>query len=189
MPTNGGGPDFATISTFFGAKDNGDGTYSHVPERIPDNWFNRASPYTLTDVNNEINAQYLASPVLFGFNAGYQNFLALNTTTGIVNGKFSPNTANDVACVIQQAVLAAIPSTIQGCEYCPGLLVIVADGQSLPLPSPLSLALRAGSTPSSPRHSAVLRLPLVCPSFKRSGACVEARRRWYGSEWARHGEG
>jgi len=114
MPTNGGGPDFATISTFFGAKDNGDGTYSHVPERIPDNWFNRASPYTLVDVNNEINAQYLASPVLFGFNVGYQNFLGLNTTTGIVNGKFSPNTANDVACVIQQAVLAAVPSTVQG---------------------------------------------------------------------------
>lgn len=114
MPTNGGGPDFATISTFFGAKDNGDGTYSHVPERIPDNWFSRASPYTLLDVNNEINAMYLQNPVLFGANVGYKNFLALNTTTGIVNGRFNPSTANDVACVIQQAALAAIPSTIQG---------------------------------------------------------------------------
>lgn len=27
--------DFETIKTFFGAVDNGDGTFSHVPERIP----------------------------------------------------------------------------------------------------------------------------------------------------------
>jgi hypothetical protein len=116
MPTNGGSPDLATISTFFGAKDNGDGTWSHVPERIPDNWFSRATPYTLVDVNNEINAQYLASPVLFGANIGYTNFLGLTTLTGIVNGKFSPASANDVACLIQQATLAAIPSSIQGRE-------------------------------------------------------------------------
>jgi len=119
MPTNGGQPDFATISTFFGAVDNGDGTYSHVPERIPDNWFSRKTPYTLLDVNNEINAQYLASPVLFGANIGYKNFLGLNFGSQIVNGKFTPTSAADTGCLLQQALLAAVPLSVQNLVTAP----------------------------------------------------------------------
>jgi hypothetical protein len=115
MPTNGGQPDLATISTFFGAVPDGNGGWNHVPERIPDNWFNRATPYTGVDVVEEILAQYLANPVPFGGNVGKGNFVGL-TLGPIINGKWSPTSAKDVGCLLQQVVLAAVPSTIQGRE-------------------------------------------------------------------------
>jgi hypothetical protein len=67
MPGEGGSPNLATISTWFGAVDNGDGTYSHVPERIPEGYRARTTPYSGTDVVTEILAQYLAAPVPFGY--------------------------------------------------------------------------------------------------------------------------
>jgi len=113
MPTNGGPPDLATISSFFGAKSDGNGGWTHVPERIPDNWFSRATPYTGTDVVAEILAQYLAAPVAFGGNVGKGNFVGLDFGP-IKNGQWSPTSAADVGCLLQQAVLAAVPQTIQG---------------------------------------------------------------------------
>jgi len=113
MPTNGGPPDLATISSFFGAKSDGNGGWTHVPERIPDNWFSRATPYTGTDVTAEILAQYLAYPVAFGGNVGKGNFVGLDFGP-IKNGQWSPASASDVGCLLQQVVLAAVPNTIQG---------------------------------------------------------------------------
>jgi hypothetical protein len=115
MPTNGGPPDLATISSFFGAKSDGNGGWTHVPERIPDNWFSRATPYTGVDVVEEILAQYLANPVAFGGNVGQGNFVGLDFGP-IKNGQWSPTSAADVGCLLQQAVLAAVPQTIQGCK-------------------------------------------------------------------------
>jgi hypothetical protein len=121
MPTNGGPPDLATISSFFGAKSDGNGGWTHVPERIPDNWFSRATPYTGVDVTEEILAQYLANPVAFGGNVGKGNFVGLDFGP-IVNGQWSPTSAADVGCLLQQAVLAAVPQTIQGCKsYLPDI--------------------------------------------------------------------
>jgi len=37
------------MTTSFGAEKQDDGTWSHVPERIPENWINRVTPYTLPD--------------------------------------------------------------------------------------------------------------------------------------------
>jgi len=69
--TRGYAPDYETISSFFGAKKNDDGTYSFTgKEKIPDNWTNRVAPYTNTDVTTEILVQYLKYPVLFGGNTG-----------------------------------------------------------------------------------------------------------------------
>jgi hypothetical protein len=113
MPTNGGPPDLATISSFFGAKSDGNGGWTHIPERIPDNWFSRATPYTGVDVTEEILAQYLANPVAFGGNVGKGNFVGLDFGP-IVNGQWSPASASDVGCLLQQVLLAAIPQTVQG---------------------------------------------------------------------------
>jgi hypothetical protein len=115
MPTNGGPPDLATISSFFGAKSDGNGGWTHVPERIPDNWFSRATPYTGTDVVAEILAQYLAAPVAFGGNVGQGNFVGLDLGP-IKNGQWSPATAADVGCLLQQTLLIAVPQTVQGRE-------------------------------------------------------------------------
>jgi hypothetical protein len=117
MPTNGGQPDLATISSFFGAKSDGHGGWTHVPERIPDNWYNRATAYTGVDVVEEILAQYLANPVPFGGNVGKGNFVGLDLGSTIVNGRYSPASASDVGCLLQQVLVTPIPSTIQGCEY------------------------------------------------------------------------
>jgi hypothetical protein len=69
------------MKTFFGAIEDSSapGGWRHVPERIPDNWFSRVEPYTVTDAAAEILAMYLRYPKLFGGNAGTNNFDALST--------------------------------------------------------------------------------------------------------------
>ncbi|KAK3096379.1 hypothetical protein LTR53_019299, partial [Teratosphaeriaceae sp. CCFEE 6253] len=52
--THGYAPDLDTISTFFGAKKQSDGSWGFVPERIPAKWTNRVAPYTNNDVTREI---------------------------------------------------------------------------------------------------------------------------------------
>lgn len=48
-------PEFGTISSFFGAMDNGDGTCSFTgEEKIPENWTNRIKPYTNSDVTTKL---------------------------------------------------------------------------------------------------------------------------------------
>lgn len=44
-------------------------------EKIPPNWFSRATPYTILDVAAEIGAQYEQYPVAFGGNIGKGNFV------------------------------------------------------------------------------------------------------------------
>jgi hypothetical protein len=69
-------PNLPTISSFFGASKNADGTYSF--EKIPDNWCNRVSPYTNNDVTLKVIAQYLEHPVLFGGVTGNGGFDLVN---------------------------------------------------------------------------------------------------------------
>ena len=60
-------PDLETISSFFGAEENSDGTYSfNNMEKIPPDWTNRVEPYTNNDVTIQIVEMYLLHPVLFG---------------------------------------------------------------------------------------------------------------------------
>ena len=108
-------PDIGTVSTFFGAQDNGDGTWTHVPEQIPDNWFNRATPYTVAEIGNETYYQYSNYPRPFGGNAGAGNFLALNSTFGIIqNGTIPSNaTSADFLCLIYQVLTENVPGEVQ----------------------------------------------------------------------------
>ena len=117
MPKGGpaGEPDIDTISTFFGAVDNGDGTYSHVPERIPDNWSNRATAYGLIEIGQEIIYQYSAFPKLLGGNAGVCNFDAFGTFGIIAEGMIPSNaTAADIVCLLYQLSTENIPTAIEG---------------------------------------------------------------------------
>ncbi len=72
--THGYAPDLATISSFFGAEKQSDGTWGFVHEKIPPNWTNRVSPYSGTDVNQQIVTMYLENPVLFGGNTAAGHF-------------------------------------------------------------------------------------------------------------------
>ena len=112
---NEGVPDKPTIMSFFGAEDDGNGGYTHVPEKIPDNWFNRVASYSLMDVGGEIFAQYGEYPVLFGGNVGVGNFDALDSFGFIENGQI-PNstTAADFVCLLYQLATENVPSSVGG---------------------------------------------------------------------------
>lgn len=105
-------PDFATISSFFGAESNGNGGYNFVGEKIPPNWTNRVAPYTNNDVTTQILEMYLLDPVLFGGNTANGTFDALPNFGEIQNGMLvsGPNTA----CLLYQLATQSVPSYLNG---------------------------------------------------------------------------
>lgn len=115
-------PDFATISSFFGAKSDGNGGYTFVGEQIPANWTNRVSPYTNNDVTSQILQMYLLDPVLFGGITTNGTFDALPNFGDIQNGKLvsGPNTA----CLLYQLATGSVPS------YANGILTPTVDALS-----------------------------------------------------------
>ncbi|KAF7971577.1 hypothetical protein HWV62_20830 [Athelia sp. TMB] len=72
-----GPPTIEAISTFFGVHDNGDGTYSKVPEMLPvgpdGNWYRRSIPLSALEILHLGLDAYLANPVIFGSNSGTPN--------------------------------------------------------------------------------------------------------------------
>ena len=102
------------VSTFYGAVPNSSGSYDHVPERIPENWSNRRTAYGILEIAEEIRYQYSAYPKLFGGNVGVGNFLALNTTFGIIQNGTLPDevTAKDIACLLYQLATDNVPGTV-----------------------------------------------------------------------------
>lgn len=116
MPNGNHGykPDLATISSFFGAKDNGDGTWGFTAEKIPNNWVNRVSPYTNNDVTNQILEMYLLHPVLFGGNTASGSFDTISFGS-IKNGKISSSiSAKDTSCLLYQLSTGSVPSSLNG---------------------------------------------------------------------------
>lgn len=117
MPNGNKGyvPDYDTISSFFGAQRNSDGTYSFTgKEKIPDNWTNRVKPYTNNDVTAEILAIYLEYPVLFGGATGNGEFDLINFGS-IQNGKLvaTPD-GPTTACLLYQLSMGSVPSYLNG---------------------------------------------------------------------------
>ena len=113
-------PDKATIMSFFGAIEPapGETAFGFQPERIPANWTNRETPYTILEIGGEILDQYLAHPVLFGGNVGPDNFDALGEFGPILNGQLGGNgtdiSASDVACLLYELIATeAVPD----CEF------------------------------------------------------------------------
>lgn len=117
MPNGNRGyaPDLQTISSFFGASQNGDGSWSfNNMEKIPDNWVNRVAPYTNNDVTREIVAMYLENPVLFGGNTADGSFDTINFGA-IQDGKISSSIdAADTACLLYQLSTQSVPSSLNG---------------------------------------------------------------------------
>ena len=100
MPSGNSGyaPDFATISSFFGAKANAQGGYDFVGERIPDNWVNRVAPYSNGDVTTQILDMYLLNPILFGGNTAPGTFNAIPNFGDIHNGQLVKG--SNTACLL-----------------------------------------------------------------------------------------
>jgi hypothetical protein len=116
MPNGNHGykPDLATISSFFGATQNSDGTWGFTAEKIPDNWVNRVEPYTNNDVTNQILEMYLLHPVLFGGNTADGSFDTINFGA-IKNGKISPKISpKQTSCLLYQLATGPVPSSLNG---------------------------------------------------------------------------
>ena len=117
FPSGGpaGDPDLPTISSFFGAEGDGQGGYTfNNAEKIPDNWYNRASAFTNTDVTLEIVALYLQYPVLFGGNVAQGNFDALGSFgSAIQDGKLNTDVST-VRCLLYQLATENVPSSLGG---------------------------------------------------------------------------
>ncbi|CCG84247.1 protein of unknown function [Taphrina deformans PYCC 5710] len=117
MPTAGGQPDLNTISSFFGASPPSGSDLTQPwtfnnKETIPPAWFPRTTPYELMAVGEEIIAQYLAYPKLFGGNVGANNFDALNLSGYFSNGKLSASTAQDAGCLLYGLLTDNLPSSL-----------------------------------------------------------------------------
>lgn len=108
-------PDLETISSFFGAEQNDDGTWSfNNREKIPDNWTNRVAPYTNNDVTTQILSMYLLHPVLFGGNTADGSFDTIDFGA-IQDGEISANIgATETACLLYQLSTQSIPSSLNG---------------------------------------------------------------------------
>ena len=103
-------PTELAISSFFGAKSDGSGHWTSIPERIPANWVKRKTPYTLVDVSAEVLALYVKHPVLFGGNVGGKPNTFLPSLTKL---PLSQRTVNGVLCFLYQAILSVVPSQVQ----------------------------------------------------------------------------
>lgn len=109
-------PNQRNTEIFFGAQKQSDGSYKHVPERIPANWTTRVKPYSLPDVGEQIFRMYSAYPVPFGGNAGGV-FIGTNFPPFITNGTFGngkPTHPNDFSCLLYQFLTGQIPSSLNG---------------------------------------------------------------------------
>ena len=126
-----GTPDLATISTFFGAVADGAGGWSHVPERIPENWFSREAAYTIVDVATQIVLMYAEHPVLFGGNAGQGNFDALGDygAQGQITGSTLAGDAASVQCLLYQIATENVPSSLSGVLNLPADVLSWAVGK------------------------------------------------------------
>ncbi|KAF2035407.1 Cloroperoxidase [Setomelanomma holmii] len=147
---NQGTPDLATMKSFFGAVEDSSapGGWRHVPEKIPDNWFSRPTPYTNNDVTTEILALYTAYPKLFGGNVGTNNFDALQTPFGIIADGKLPDaaTASDVLCLLYQLGTMAVPSSLSTVTDITGSLLNWSVGKLNPVFQNAGCALKPDQT-------------------------------------------
>ncbi|WPH04693.1 Cloroperoxidase [Acrodontium crateriforme] len=112
--TRGYAPDLETISSFFGAEKQADGTWGFVYEKIPDNWTNRVDTYSNNDVTQQILEMYLLDPVLFGGNTASGTFDVINFGS-IQNGELSADlSATDTSCLLYQLATGSVPSSLNG---------------------------------------------------------------------------
>nr|POE65152.1 aromatic peroxygenase [Quercus suber] len=108
-------PDLATISSFFGAEQAADGTWTfNNHEKIPDQWTNRVDPYDNAKVTAEILKMYLLHPVEFGGNTADGTFNAGVNFGAIQNGLITGNPVDPkiTSCLLYQLATQSVPSSL-----------------------------------------------------------------------------
>ncbi|ROW15066.1 hypothetical protein VPNG_03456 [Cytospora leucostoma] len=109
----GGVANEASITSFYGAKpsdsspgawNNTDLSYTHVAERIPDNWYRRGTPMTIAEAVGGILDVYLYALPAFGGSGADDSFVA-----GPVD---VPTSVQGFSCFLYNAIYANFPSEL-----------------------------------------------------------------------------
>lgn len=102
--------DHETISTWYGAQDNPDGSiFYNYGEQIPINWTNRLTPYDLAEAVPEILYMFTKHPVLVGRKTGPGTFNLVNWQA-IKEGKITSAIGKESSCLIYQIAIT-FPTT------------------------------------------------------------------------------
>jgi hypothetical protein len=104
-----------TIATFFGVYQDGNGDWIYGRnESIPAEWYNRKTPYGVTNVVQNLVAMYTENPVLFGGNTAAGSFDGLNFGA-IKDGKLATDiSVTNTLCLLYQLLAWPIPGPANG---------------------------------------------------------------------------
>ncbi|GAA6036391.1 hypothetical protein JCM8097_001698 [Rhodosporidiobolus ruineniae] len=116
---NGGVSNLESISSLMGYKINDDGSICYVPERFPDNWYRRATPYGVAN----------------GLIPGLPTTLAANPKLlpNPLSAIFASGEINQIGCAIYQGLQSGIPASVLGSTY-KGVSNLITDLQHKLLP-------------------------------------------------------
>jgi hypothetical protein len=116
---NQGSPSVTTIAPFWAVnRTTSTSAFTAYPgtERIPPNWYNRPTPLSFLEIFAETSQLYAeAGFPAFGGNAGkVGSFVGLTWEAGgIENGVLRDPSAEGIACLFQQVLADAVPSSLQ----------------------------------------------------------------------------
>ncbi|GAA5853084.1 hypothetical protein JCM8547_000195 [Rhodosporidiobolus lusitaniae] len=98
----GGTANLESISSLMGYQINKDGSICYVPERFPENWYRRSTPYGVKDLIAGLPTTQLAAP----------NFLP-----NPINSLFASGDLNQIGCELYQGIQSGIPASLLGSTY------------------------------------------------------------------------
>jgi len=96
----GGVANYESISSLLGMQTNEDGSICYVPERFPDNWYRRATPYGVAQLVAGLGPTYLSGPEL----------VLPNPLGALQNLGQAP----EIGCAIYQGLTSGIPAALLG---------------------------------------------------------------------------
>jgi hypothetical protein len=96
----GGVANYESISSIYGMETQQDGTICYVPERFPDNWYRRGTPYGVADLIAGLAPTYLSGPEL----------VLPNPIGSLQNLGQAP----EIGCAIYQGLTSGIPAALLG---------------------------------------------------------------------------
>ena len=143
FPSHGpdGSPTLLDQAAFFGTSNpdaNGQVHFANT-EHVPVNpnplgpgWFARTDPYNLTALVEQVVVLYTAHPVLFGGNAGVDNFDAINFGQSISNGKLTTDPAA-LLCLLYQIATDDVPDSLSSVLNLPSSVLSFMTGKLNPI--------------------------------------------------------
>ncbi|KAL8792072.1 MAG: hypothetical protein Q9195_005327 [Heterodermia aff. obscurata] len=112
---NEGTPDLATVQSFFGTRPTSDGHFTtNSGEKVPDNWHNRRTPYTIPQLAGDVIAMYGKYPVPLGGNIGKGNFNAMGDFGTAIRGGVLSLDLQAVECFFYQLATDDVPTGLTG---------------------------------------------------------------------------